>query len=64
MDEFVPLTLEELFDPEVRKRQARATIERIQELHRRILARRNGVPIDVDSVLDELRGREAAAALS
>lgn len=64
MDEFVPLTLEELFDPEVRQRQARATIERIQELHRRILARRNGVPIDVDSVLDELRGREAAAALS
>ena len=64
MDEFVPLTLEELFDPEVRQRQARATIECIQELHRRILARRNGVPIDVDSVLDELRGREAAAALS
>jgi hypothetical protein len=30
---------------------------RIRALHSQILARRGGIPVEVDDVLDELRGR-------
>lgn len=42
---------------EEHRRRALAALDRLEELHRDILKRRGGVPIDVQSVLDELRGR-------
>jgi hypothetical protein len=33
-------------------------LEKIRPIHERILKRRKGEPLDVDAVLDELRGRE------
>ncbi len=32
-------------------------LDRLKEHHRAILVRRGGEPIDVDAVLDEMRGR-------
>ncbi len=40
-----------------RRRRGLDALERLKEHHRAILARRGGEPIDVDAVLDELRGR-------
>jgi hypothetical protein len=36
--------------------QRMEAMRRMRLLHKAILARRGGVPIDVDSVIDELRG--------
>ena len=33
-----------------------AALAELRKVHARILARRGGVPIDVDAVLDEMRG--------
>jgi hypothetical protein len=46
-----------------RERALRA-LEENRALQARILRRRGGVPIDVDAVLDELRGRKCDAEAS
>lgn len=38
------------------KRRALAALDEIEAIHREILQRRGGVPIDVDAELAELRG--------
>jgi len=35
-------------------------LERLRPIHRRILERRHGEPLDVDAMLEELRSGEAA----
>jgi hypothetical protein len=41
-----------------RKGSIAEMLEKIRPIHERILERRKGEPLDVDAVLDELRGRE------
>jgi len=40
-----------------RKLTATEVLARVEPIHARILKRRKGKPLDVDAVLDELRGR-------
>jgi hypothetical protein len=43
--------------PPIDEAKFREAVAQIYELRRRILARRGGVPVEVDDILDELRGR-------
>jgi hypothetical protein len=53
LPEYTPEEREEL------RRHRLEVLKRVRELHERILTRRGGVPVEVDDILDEMRGRTA-----
>jgi hypothetical protein len=60
MSKTVPkMTLPEVSpeEREARRQRRAAAIDRIEKLRAEILARRGGEPVEVDDILDDMRGR-------